>query len=72
MQGIKHIIHIGLPKCGSTFIQKKIFNNIESHKFKYCLNLKKYDSVIKSHINKLKNNLSINELAKEFEFFFCR
>ena len=61
MQGIKHIIHIGLPKCGSTFIQKKIFNNIESHKFKYCLNLKKHDSVIKSHINKLKNNLSINE-----------
>ncbi len=61
MQGIKHIIHIGLPKCGSTFIQKKIFNNIESHKFKYCLNLKKYDNLIKSHINKLKNNLSINE-----------
>ena len=55
------LFHIGLPKCGSTFIQKKIFNNIESHKFKYCLNLKKYDSVIKSHINKLKNNLSINE-----------
>ena len=61
MQGIKHIIHIGLPKCGSTFIQKKIFKNIKSYKFKYYVDLKKYEIAIKSHISNLKKKLSVDE-----------
>tara|TARA_Y100000768_G_scaffold388975_1_gene389550 strand:+ start:2666 stop:3607 length:942 start_codon:yes stop_codon:yes gene_type:complete len=49
----QNIIHIGLPKCGSTFLQKKIFKNIKDSKFQYYEN---FDD-IKHNINDFSKNL---------------
>ncbi len=64
MQGINHIIHIGLPKCGSTFIQRKIFKNVKSFKFKYYLNLISDYNAVENHITNLKKNISVNKNFK--------
>ena len=49
----KKLLHIGLPKCGSTFLQKEIFPEISKE-----LNISKFTE--KEIKNKILNNKNIH------------
>ena len=69
---MKYIIHVGLPKCGSTFLQKIVFNNIKKSSYEYFEKLENEKKQILKHCKALREQKTVCRLVTEKKIFISK